>query len=433
MTRPGADTDPAPDSAGRPGRPGADTDPAPDGADRPGRPGWAERQIRRLDRIQQRYAVFGFPFAVFQKFGNDQAGAKATLMAYYGFFALFPLLLLFATILGFLLPDNPQLQSSLINSALANFPVIGEQLRSAVHPLEGNTGALVIGIIGTIYGAFGIGLSAQNAMNSVWNIPFVKWPSFWFRYARALAFIFLLGVPTVAATVLTTIATVVRSGTHVTLIALIGSAAINFIVFVVGFMLLTAEPLGVRDVWLGALCATVFFQALQLFGTWYINRQLHNASATYGVFAVVITLLSWLYLASQLTLWAAEINVVARYRLWPRSITQPPLTKADRLVFQRLVRMEVRRPEVEAATEFTEQADFDPLRLAGSRPSRLSALYEARDLPGARSTRPGDDHWRRPRRPRPAVPPARAGRAPPVTRRRAYGRSDAGGRPPYGC
>ena len=201
MTRPGADTDPAPDDAGPTGH----------------RPGWAERLVRQLDRFQQRYAVIGFPFAVFQKFGNDQAGAKATLMAYYGFFALFPLLLLFATILGFLLPGNPQLQASLINSALANFPVIGEQLRSEVHPLEGNTAALVIGIIGTLYGAFGIGLSAQNAMNSVWNIPFVKWPSFWYRYARTVAFIFLLGVPTVATTVLSTIATVVRGGASVTL------------------------------------------------------------------------------------------------------------------------------------------------------------------------------------------------------------------------
>ena len=392
MTRPGADAD------GRPDGPGADAGGGPDGADRPGRPGWAERQIRRLDRIQQRYAVFGFPFAVFQKFGNDQAGAKATLMAYYGFFALFPLLLLFATILGFLLPNNPRLQSSLINSALANFPVIGEQLRSAVHPLEGNTAALVIGIIGTIYGAFGIGLSAQNAMNSIWNIPFVKWPSFWFRYARALAFIFLLGVPTVAATVLTTVATVVQTGTHVTLIAVIGSGVINFIVFVLGFMLLTAEPLRVADVWLGALCATVFFQALQLIGTWYINRELHNASATYGVFAVVITLLSWLYLGSQLTLWAAEINVVARYRLWPRSITQPPLTKADRLVFQRLVDMEVRRPEVEAATMFTEEADFDPLRLAAAdgppQPdlrARVMAIGGAR-VPLGRQHEPGQLH-----------------------------------------
>jgi len=217
----------------------------------------------------------------------------------------------------------------------------------------------------------------------------------------------------------------VQTGTHVTLIAVIGSGVINFIVFVLGFMLLTAEPLGVADVWLGALCASVFFQALQLIGTWYINRELHNASATYGIFAVVITLLSWLYLASQLTLWAAEINVVARYRLWPRSITQPPLTKADRLVFQRLVDMEVRRPEVEAATMFTEEADFDPLRLAAA--GRAGSARSTR--PGAGHW-PGDGHWQRPR---PAVPPARAGPAPLVTRRRACGRSAAGGRPPYGC
>jgi len=46
-------------------------------------------------------------------------------------------------------------------------------------------------------------------------------------------------------------------------------------------------------------------------------------------------------------------------------------------VFQRLVRMEVRRPEVEAATMFTEEADYDPLRLAGSPPGRLGAIYEA--------------------------------------------------------
>jgi hypothetical protein len=61
-------------------------------------------------------------------------------------------------------------------------------------------------------------------------------------------------------------------------------------------------------------------------------------------------------------LWAAEINVVLRYRLWPRSVTQPPLTSADRLVFIRLATMEVRRPEVEVTTSFTDAADEDPLR-----------------------------------------------------------------------
>ena len=80
---------------------------------------------------------------------------------------------------------------------------------------------------------------------------------------------------------------------------------------------------------------------------------------------MVITLLSWLYLGSQLVLCAAEINVVLRYRLWPRSVTQPPLTRVDRLVFRRLAQMEMRRPEEQVSASFTDAADEDPLADAG--------------------------------------------------------------------
>ena len=55
------------------------------------RPSRLEVLIRRMDKFQQRHGVLGFPFAVLQKFGNDQAGSKAALIAYYGLFALFPL------------------------------------------------------------------------------------------------------------------------------------------------------------------------------------------------------------------------------------------------------------------------------------------------------------------------------------------------------
>jgi YihY family inner membrane protein len=321
---------------------------------------WFERQVRRVDCFQQRHAVIAFPWAVAQKFGNDQAGGKAALIAYYGLFALFPLLLLFATLIGFALPGNPELQARLIDSALGNFPVIGEQLRSDVHPLTGSTVALIVGIVGTMYGGLGIGFASQNAMNSVWNIPYVRWPSFWRRYLRTLGVIGLLGLASVTSTVLATIATAVSRGPGTTLLALAGSILVNFGLFLLAFMVLTAEPLRPREVALGAAFATLFWEALQLTGTWYITRQLRQVSATYGFFAVVITLLSWLYLGSQLTLWAAEINVVRRYRLWPRSLTQPPLTNGDKLVFVRLADMECRRPEMRVTATFTSEADEDP-------------------------------------------------------------------------
>ena len=323
--------------------------------------GWVERQIRRVDRFQQRHTVIAFPWAVMQKFGNDQAGSKAALIAYYGLFALFPLLLLLATVLGFVLSGNPALRDQLINSALGHFPVIGDQIRSQVHPLEGNTTALIIGIVGTLYGSLGIGFAMQNAMNTVWNIPFVRWPNIWLRYARTFGIIAIFGAAVVGSTALTAFATAVATGVTATTLAIAGAFLLNLGLFLLAFMVLTAEPLRPRDVAVGVICATVFWQILQLIGTWYVTRGLQQAGPTYGIFAVVITLLSWLYLGAQLTMWAAEINVVLRYRLWPRSVTQPPLTRADRLMLERLVQMEVRRPEQRASTSFTAQADEDPL------------------------------------------------------------------------
>ncbi len=325
------------------------------------RVGWVERQVRRADRFQQRHTVTAFPWAVMQKFGNDQAGSKAALMSYYGLFALFPLLLLLTTILGFALKGNPVLHQRLVDSALGNFPVIGSQIRSDVHPLEGNVTAVVIGLVGTVYGGLGIGFAAQNAMNTVWNIPFSRWPNAWNRYVRTFGVIGLLGVASVSSTVLATVATAVARGPGATVLAVACSVLLNLGLFLLAFMVLTAEPLRPREVAVGAMLATVFWEALQLIGTWYVTRGLRSASPTYGFFAVVITLLSWLYLGSQLTLWAAEINVVLRYRLWPRSVTQPPLTRADRLTLIRLARMQQRRPEEVVTVSFTEAADEDPL------------------------------------------------------------------------
>ncbi len=340
--------------------------------------GFLERQVRRADRFQQRHRVMAFPWAVVQrfqqrhrviafpwavvqKFGNDEAGSKAALMAYYGLFALFPLLLLLATVLGFALSDNPALREQLIDSALGNFPVIGEQLRSTVHPLEGNTTALVIGIVGTVYGSLGVGFASQNAMNTVWNIPYVHWPSIWKRYARTFGVIGLLGLAVLSSTALATFATAVAHGVATSVLSVAGSVLVNLGLFLLAFMVLTAEPLRPREVAVGAILATVFWEALQLIGTWYMTRGLRTASPTYGFFAVVITLLSWLYLGSQLTLWAAEINVVLRHHLWPRSVVQPPLTRADELMLVRLAQMEVRRPEQRITASFTEAADEDPL------------------------------------------------------------------------
>lgn len=347
---PGGSPDPDATGSGAPPTPAA-----------PGRPNLLERGVRRFDRFQQRHRGLAVPWAVLQKFGNDQGGAKAALMAYYGLFAVFPLLLLFTTVLGFVLSGNEELRHRLIDSALGDFPVIGPQLKSSAHPLEGSGVALAIGIIGTLYGTLGLGQSSQNALNTIWNIPYVRWPSFYFRWARALGIIALLGLAVLASTALTAFATAVTHGTRATVLAIACSAVINFGLFMLAYMVMSADHLSARSVIVGAVFATVFWEVLQVIGSWYVTRSLQHASPTYGVFAVIIALVSWIYLGAHLFLLAAEINVVLFHRLWPRSIAQPPLIDGDRRTFERLAAMEVRRPEMEVTVAFTATADHDPL------------------------------------------------------------------------
>jgi YihY family inner membrane protein len=299
---------------------------------------------------------------VLQKFGNDQAGSRAALIAYYGLFAVFPLLLLFTTILGYVLHGNATLRKDLENSALGSFPIIGDQLQSQTHSLEGSGAALVIGALLLVYGALGLGQATQAGMNAVWNVPYVRRPNFIVRYLRALGVLVLLALSTIGSTVLTGFATLVASGWQATTVLLVGSAVLNFVLILVAFKIMIATPLKWRDVMLGAALATMFWQTLQALGSWYVGRELAHNSNTYGFFGVVIVLLSWIYLGAQLFLLAAEINVVGRYRLWPRSIVQPPLTAADKQVFVRLAQMAVRRPEAELSVEFSTEADRDPLR-----------------------------------------------------------------------
>src|SRR5262245_59751208 len=94
------------------------------------------RVLRRVDEAQRRRKGLAFTFAVFKKFGEDDAGSKAALIAYYGFFSLFPLLLVFTTVLAFILSGHAALQNKILHSALRQFPIIGDQISQNIRSLR---------------------------------------------------------------------------------------------------------------------------------------------------------------------------------------------------------------------------------------------------------------------------------------------------------
>ena len=115
-----------------------------------------DRTLDRIDAWQQRRRVPSFVVAVVKKYGDDRGGHLAALVTYYGFLSLFPLLLVLVTVLGFLLHDNPSLRHDLLDSALADLPIVGQQLRRNVHAMGGNGLGLVIGLLGLVWGSLGV-------------------------------------------------------------------------------------------------------------------------------------------------------------------------------------------------------------------------------------------------------------------------------------
>jgi membrane protein len=304
-----------------------------------------KRTIADLDSLQQRHAWLAVPVAVWKKFGDDQAGNLAALVAYYAFVAIFPLLLVLVTVLDIVLKNNLSLQHRLLNSALSQYPVIGQQF-GHIGPLHESGLALVVGLLGTFLGARGVATAIQNALNTVWEIPYTRRPGFPWSWLRSFGLMVVIGLGLVFTTFLSTSASGgaarILPGPGAKIAALAVSLVISVGVFWLGFMLGTAREIGWRQVRLGAVIAGLVWQILQYVGGYFISHQLAHASPIYGTFAVVIGLLAWLYLEAELTLYAVEINVVLHHRLWPRSIAPPPYTEQDRQAFQLYAQLEER-------------------------------------------------------------------------------------------
>jgi membrane protein len=307
------------------------------------------RPVRAFDKVQQRRRWLAIPTAVLRKFGDDQAGSLAALVAYYAFFSLFPLLLVFTTILGFVLQGDSAAQKSIEHSALGQLPVIGKEIR--VHALSGHALALVLGLLTSLLGGLGVTQAAQNAFNRVWAVPYKDRPSFLKSRLRGLAVLGALGSLFILATVLSGLVTGL-GGPFVKVAGIALSLAVNFGLYLGAFRLLTTATIPTRCLLVGVAFAAVVWEILQIVGGIYINHVYRHADATYSQFALVIALLVWLHLGAQLTLYAAEINTVVTRRLWPRSLFGPPAAPADRRTLTALAKVEERHDEEQIDVHF---------------------------------------------------------------------------------
>lgn len=302
------------------------------------------RVLTRLDRFQRRHPVLGVPVAVVYKFMDDQGIYLAALIAFYAFISIFPLFLLLASILGFVLENNPDLQEAILATAMAQLPVIGTQIRA--QELSGSFTAVLVGGLTALYGAIAVASAVQNAMNVAWNVRRNQRPNPVVLRLRSIGLLLVLGLFVLATTALSQVGGALAQTLSISglgqVIALGGSLVLAAVLFVLISRFGTVAEVGIAQVWPGALLAAVLWQLLQAGGGTLVARGVSRAGATESVFGIVLGLLVWLYVAAMCLVFCLELNVVLARSLFPRALLTPltdtvDLTIADQLAYTHLV------------------------------------------------------------------------------------------------
>jgi YihY family inner membrane protein len=313
-----------------------------------------EKVMRRVDAFQQGFGPAALIFGVTKKFGDDNAGTLVSNLAFSAFLCVFPLLLVLTTVLNLVLAHDPGARDSLLHSTLHEFPVVGSQLRQNIHGLQRSSIiGLIVGILGLLWGSTGLAQSGLFSMSQVWNVSGPERPNYFSRLGRSFAFLAVLGAGLIITTGLASFGTF---GRHNILLGVVSEAlavVVNIATYFGVFRVLTPKTVHSRQLVWGAVLGGVAWTILQAVGGYLIGHDLKNDSVTYGVFAAVLGLVAWIYLGSQITIYAAELNTVLAGHLWPRGMVQPPLTEADQRSLALQATQNQRRPEQEVSVEFT--------------------------------------------------------------------------------
>ena len=242
---------------------------------------------RWADDQQRRHAVFGFPFAVIKKYGDDEAGKQAALITYYGFLSLFPLLLLAVVVVSNVLAGDPRLRAQVLNQVVP--PQFRDTVNQAVTNLPTTGLPLIIGIVGLLLSATGAVFTVSDTLNHLAGIPMRSRFGFFPRYLRVFLMVIIMIVALGAIAGLTVLAgEVVQIGAVSRIGAALGSLLILFGLMLLATKVLIAHPASFRAVWPAAALGSVVIVFVLVVGGQLLTRYVTRSGAVYGSFATIV-------------------------------------------------------------------------------------------------------------------------------------------------
>ena len=261
----------------------------------------------------------------FSEWLEDKAPQLGAALAYYTVFSLAPLILLLLAIVGFLFHNDPAGAWKKITEQMSYFldksavEVVQNIAQKASQPNKGLL-ATIIGVVLALFGASGVFGQLQDALNTIWGVKakpgagiggFLR--SRFLSFAMVGGVCFLLLVSLAFESMLKGFSSYVQSvlpgGIAIALtVYWIFDLAVVILLFAIIFKFLPDAKIQWRDVWIGAAMTAIFFAI----GKWALGLYLGSGSAAsaYGAASSLITLLLWVYYASQILLFGAEFTQV---------------------------------------------------------------------------------------------------------------------------
>ncbi len=270
----------------------------------------------RIDAAQRANRPVAFLIGVARHTAIDRGSQLAALLAYYGFVSLFPLLLVLVTVTRIVLADDPELQEQLIDTALDQVPVVGDDL-AQIGSTSGSGWILLVGTLVALWAGLGVLDTVQDIVQRVWETPMAQQTGFVARKLRSLALLAVFGVALGLVMVIGVAGAVVDLPLVARLVTITSTLLLASVVALTALVVLGGGGPPWRAHLPGAVLIGVGWVLLQLFGTWLVDARIRGASTTYGTFAVVLGLLAWLTVLGWLVVLACEVNVVRTKRLWP--------------------------------------------------------------------------------------------------------------------
>ena len=258
----------------------------------------------------------------FREFLDDECMVRAAALAYYTVFALPPLLVLLITVVG-VVWDPQDFQGALdrqftglVGPEAAR--TIQGMIQSADENRSRSIATTILGIGALLFGATGVMLQLQGALNRAWGVTPDPAQGGWKRFVgkRLLSLGMVLGIAFMLIASLAVTAFATAAGSMLTFIPAPVLEAVNFVLSIVMLTVLFALMFRIvpdavirwGDVWVGAVATSVLF----VLGKFAIGLYLGRSAPgdPFGAAGALAVILVWIYYASIIVLFGAEFTQV---------------------------------------------------------------------------------------------------------------------------